>query len=397
MAKGRCGAYLGSVLLSFFVLLGMYFPIFTTPNLTAVASEHKSMVLHFIDVGQGDSTFIELPDGRNVLIDAGTSEYGEDVVKYISALGYNKIDCVVATHADSDHVGGLDEVLFAFEVQYIFRPFTIASDANPADDLLCLGLTEDQIGFNANIEYKEFIEATYKETYNGNNAIVKTISNKSICDVFMGINEPYFMMEILCPFARQDYEGFETHTGRTSGYLVENESLDSNDMSAVISIQTENSRVLLMADADEEVESTLIEKAKENNSLLTRISNVDVLKVAHHGSKNSTSADFLNIVKPKHAVISAGAGNSYNHPNEEVLDRLNHVSSSVYRTDVNGNIKIEINSSGELHVNFRSDEEKKSGLIPETVMYIIFAVIIVGIITTAIVYTARQKTKSVTK
>ena len=105
----------------------------------------------------------------------------------------------------------------------------------------------------------------------------------------------------------------------------------------------------------------------------------------------------MNIVKPKHAVISAGAGNSYNHPSEEVLDRLNHVSSSVYRTDVNGNIKIEINSAGELHVNLRSDEDKKSGLIPETVMYIIFAVIIVGIIATAIVYTARQKTKSVTK
>ncbi len=397
MAKGRHRAYLTIALSVCLIFIIAFCPVVAGFYLPAIASESKDMVLHFINVGQGDATFIELPDGKTVLIDAGTSEFGESVVEYISSLGYTKLDCVIATHADSDHVGGLDDVLTAFEVHYIFRPFVIARNTNPIDDLTTLGLTENQITYDDNVEYKSFIEATYKETYNGGGAIVKTISNKSLCEVFMGTDSPYYAIEILYPYASDEYEAFTTYTGKTSGYIVENESLDSNEMSAVITIQTESNKILLMADADESIENSIVEKAGGNSTLMTKISNVDILKVAHHGSKYSTSTSFLEVAKPRHSIISVGEGNSYGHPNEETIERINAVGSNIYRTDKDGNIVIKINSLGEIVVNKEVDNGETPKLIPESVMYIIFVVIIMAIITIAIIYTAKKKNKSSVK
>ena len=93
--------------------------IFKGSDKAAVAVE---TTVHFIDVGQGDSEFIELPNGETLLIDAGTNETGADVVNYIESLGYSSIDYVVGTHPHEDHIGGLDDVIRTFDVESVYMP-----------------------------------------------------------------------------------------------------------------------------------------------------------------------------------------------------------------------------------------------------------------------------------
>ncbi len=397
MDKRRYRTYLVGLLSAILVCLLGFIPSasmcnFVNANTTKSSDE---IAIHFIDVGQGDSTFVELPNGRTILIDGGESEYGEKVAEYVSDLGYKKIDCVIATHSDSDHVGGLVKVLENFEVKQIFRPFVIASNANPVDDLSTMGLTDSQILFDNNIAYTNFINAVYKESYDGSSSKVSTLSNKSIADVFMATTEPYFMVEVIYPFAENGYDKFVTPSGRTDGYKLEMAE-DSNALSAIIYIASEKNKVLLMSDASEKIENKLLELAGVNNYFSTRLKSVDLLKIAHHGSKNANTKNFLELTKPKFSVISVGAENEYEHPNTEVLDRLSEIQSEIFRTDKDGTIVARFMIDGKIDVTTigRSGSVK---LIPESVLYIFFGLLIVAIIITAIVYTNSNKKKSSSK
>ena len=258
-------------------------------NNFALVSNRNNMLVHFIDVGQGDAVAINLPDGKVVLIDSGPSSNNVDYYNYIKekVIGTKrnkKIDYLILTHSDADHIGGALKILKKFKVNTVFMP-EIASNSE-----------------------------TFLNFYNfeTNNCEIEHLGEE-----FKIVNNSY---EIFF---------FDTMN-----------SLDGNQSSQIIKVKYEDRSFLFMADADKEVEEYLID-------IYSNELDCDVLKVAHHGSKTSTGEDFLKVVSPKYSVISVGV-NNYGHPNEEVLHRLRKVNSEILRTDKLGNIMFVLGSGYEL-------------------------------------------------
>ena len=219
----------------------------------------NSMSVSFIDVGQGDSTFIELPDGKTMLIDAGLKAESEAVTEYIRVKGYTTIDYVIATHPDSDHIGGIADVLNTFEVgAFYISPYY--GTTNTFDTML---ETAEDKGLDAR---------TLKEG--------DTFTDSDLYEII-----------VVAP--------------------VGNTYKDSNNASIVLRLDYKDSSFLFMGDAEAESE--------EQISLDI---DCDVLKVGHHGSTSSTTIDFLNKVTPKISVISCGLDNKYGHPHKETLEKL---------------------------------------------------------------------------
>lgn len=214
---------------------------------------------HFIDVGQGDSEFIELPDGKTLLIDGGPTDAGEKVLSYIKDLGYSRIDYVVATHPHEDHIGGLTTVISSLEVGELWAP-----DAS----------TNTETFEN----FLDAIESRGIETHGAS-------AGKSIGE------SDLYSIQILGPQGGASYD-------------------DLNDASAIVLLTYGQNRFLFTGDAS----SSLISQACNTH--------VDVLKVGHHGSRTSTNAALATSLSPTYAVISYGIGNSYGHPTQEALDAL---------------------------------------------------------------------------
>ncbi len=243
---------------------------------TAVPSD-TGMRVSYIDVGQGDSEFIELPNGETLLIDAGTNETGKNVVSYIQSLGYTSIDYVVGTHPHEDHIGGLDDVINTFDIGSVYMPKAVANTKTFEDVLDAI----DSKGL----------------TINTAKAGVTIIDSDGLS------------VKMLAPVS-------ETYD-------------NTNNYSAVIRIIYGDTSFLFTGDAEE-----LAEK-----EITTDVS-ADVLKAGHHGSSTSSSEDFLDRVSPSIAVISCGKDNSYGHPHRETIAKFNERGINYYRTDELGTIVI---------------------------------------------------------
>lgn len=233
------------------------------------------ITVHYLDVGQADSIFVELEDNKTMLIDAGELEDSDYIIDYINNLGYNKINFLVATHPHADHIGGMQKVVKNFEVDNVYMPKAL----------------------------------TNTKTYEN---LLKEIDNKNlkIKTAKAGVNivdDDNLDIDIIAPNSNT-YE-------------------DLNNYSACIKLTYQNITYLFMGDAE----------SLSENEIKTDIK-ADVLKVGHHGSDTSSSISFLNKVNPSYAIISVGEDNSYNHPKKEVLDRLKKVGANIYRTDLNGTI-----------------------------------------------------------
>ncbi len=237
-----------------------------------------------IDVGQGDSIFLALPDGKTLLVDAGglpfwthsQMEIGEDVVSpYLWSRGISHIDAVALTHAHADHMGGLPAVIANFRPHELWLPMTIRREEIP-------GLLKASYQFGVKVIYWKAGEAFS----------------------FGGAG-----FRVLAPVPA----------------AISNDKR-RNDESLVLKVSYGNTSALLEADAERPTERVL---ATEDPA-------ADVLKVAHHGSASSTNDYLLQAVHPKFAVISVGARNVYHHPRAEVLSRLQHLGVRTYRTDLDG-------------------------------------------------------------
>lgn len=239
------------------------------------------LAVHFIDVGQGDSEFIQFPDGQTMLIDAGESDAGETVVSYLQLLGVSSIDFVVATHPHSDHIGGLPAVFDAFEIEKVYMPDAVSSSYT-FETLL------------------DKIEAEGCETAEAKAGVTAVSDNEN--DLTAYFTAP-----------------------------VSDEYDDLNNYSAVLRLEYKEKSFLFTGDAE-----TLVEKEMLSNG----IDKADVLKVGHHGSKTSSSAEFLKQVSPQYAVFEVGQDNSYGHPHSEVLERYEKFGVEILRTDLMGTIII---------------------------------------------------------
>lgn len=236
--------------------------------------------VHFIDVGQGDSIFAELPNGETLLIDGGPKE--NTVADYISSLGYNHINYVTATHPDADHITGLPRVLETMVVDIFYMPEKEHTT---------------QI-------FEKMLNAV---AANGCNAVYAHAGGKII-------DSDILKMNFIAPI---------------------NPSNDNNKMSAVIKLVYKNSSFLFTGDADFDEEYDILNSGYDVHA--------DVLKIGHHGSASSTSELFLQNVNPTYAVISAGKNNRYNHPTEQVLSLLSSYNINVFRTDTQGTVIFESN------------------------------------------------------
>lgn len=252
-------------------IISIYFSPYFTSSLSTTIN----------DVGEGDSIFIRLPFNKgNILIDTGYSEYkmSNEIIPYIKSMGTKKIDYLIITHGDSDHIGASSYLINNFHVNNVI--------------------------FNCGSYSALEIE------------LIKLLDKKNInhysCINSFSIDKHRF-------------------------YLLNTRNYDNeNDNSSVIYFKYNGYSLLLMGDAEINKEMDILDKYY--------IRDVDFLKVGHHGSSTSSSKEFITTINPRYSLISVGKNNSYGHPNKNILDNLSN--STIYRTDINGSIKVIINRTG---------------------------------------------------
>ena len=241
----------------------------------SVVIDPNKLNILFFDVGQADSQLI-LYKGKSMLIDAGNSNDGEEIVNGLKALGITNLDYVIGTHVHEDHVGGMSFIIDSFEIGDFYLPYNETSTTSYYKKLLT-SLTEKEESINeANIGDKFYLEDL----------------------------------------------GFEIMSVDNS------EPENTNASSIVLEMTYGQMKYLFMADAEKENED-----GRSWND-------VDVLKVGHHGSNTSSTEKFLNQVSPEISIISVGEGNSYELPKEKILNRLEKIGTTIYRTDNDGTIQI---------------------------------------------------------
>jgi competence protein ComEC len=245
-----------------------------SPKLTDVKGNLK---VHFIDVGQGASQLVISPNGKVILIDAGNNDKEKLVVAYLKKEKIKKIDILIGTHPDADHIGGLDAVIDNFDIGKIYMPKVQSN-------------TET---------FKDVLAAIKKKGLK-----VTTAKSGLLLEWETGVK-----VEMIAPVGAYD---------------------NTNDMSAVVHLTYGNSSFLFTGDAETKSEADML-KSKVNLKS-------DVLMIGHHGSKSSTSDKFLDAINPKYAVIQVGKDNKYGHPTVEVLKKLNEKGIKIYRNDQQGNI-----------------------------------------------------------
>ncbi len=235
----------------------------------------STLEVHYIDVGQGDATLITC-NGHAMLIDAGNNDKGTAVQSYLMHQNVAALDYVIATHPDADHIGGLDVVITKFDCGTIF-------------------MTDDK---KDTATYRDVIDAM---DYRGYTKTTPVVGN--------------------------------TYTLGNATFTIVGPTklgVDSNGNSIAILLQHGNNRFYFEGDAEEQEEADILSTGIDISA--------DVYKTGHHGSKTSTSDALLAAVHPQYAVISAGAGNKYGHPNAETLNKLRAGGVSVFRTDEQGTI-----------------------------------------------------------
>lgn len=218
-----------------------------------------------------------MPDGTDILIDAGKSNYGNTVVNYLNSQEKGMdLDYLISTHPDADHVGGMQEVFKQLNVKNFYYPADAPHNTQTWKNVLSL----------ANTEGCKILDSKPGTVISGGGATLKFIH------------------------PTKDYS-------------------DNNEDSVVGLLDYNNTEVLLTGDAEAITEQDMVSQ--------NLVPDVDVLKVGHHGSNTSTTQEFLNKAKPEHAVISVGE-NSYGHPTQNILNRLFGMGSKVWRTDKNGHV-----------------------------------------------------------
>lgn len=282
------------LLLSFFAYLYISYGDNSHNPINLSKDELKGIKITYFDVGQADSILIQT-NNENMLIDAGNNSDGSNLVAYLKNEEINNFKYVVGTHAHEDHVGGMDDIIYNFNIEHFYMPDVI-STTKTFEDILD-ALENKQVRFETpNID----------DTFNLGEATIKVI-----------------------------------YVGKDSNNL--------NNTSIVLKLKYKNAEFLFMGDLEKDIEKQLLDKDIK----------ADILKVGHHGSNTSSSKEFIEKVKPSISIISVGNNNKYNHPNKSTLDILNKNNSRVLRTDELGTIIVTSDGFKVNYYNIRTDIDGK--------------------------------------
>lgn len=241
----------------------------------ARAANPDMMEVHYMDVGQGDATLITC-GGHAMLIDAGDDTKGTAIQNYLQKRKIKELDYLILTHPDADHIGGAPVIITKFNIDKVF------------------------------VSNYEKDTKTYQK-------LIQALDDKRLKYTTPAVGSEYALgtatITILAPNGKYD---------------------DPNEASIACVIQNGDNRFLFTGDAGEEAEKDMIDSGEKLAA--------DVYKAGHHGSKYSSSSEFMKAVKPSYAVISCGEGNEYGHPHAEVLNKFRADGIEVYRTDESGTI-----------------------------------------------------------
>ncbi len=250
-------------------------------NRPKVTVEQDEIAVHFIDVGQGDCALIKTSD-KNVLIDCGEKTEAASVIAYLRDFGVTQLDYVITSHQHSDHMGGMAQILRAFEVGEFIMP-EVPDELIPTTDYY--------------------------------SRLLGVIQQKNISAVYSNVGRQI----PLC-------EGTVLHLLGPVGYGYE----DLNSYSIVAKLVSGNVSFLFTGDMEYDAELEMVYSWSDISA--------DVLKVAHHGSDSSSTFEFLARVRPQYAVISVGEDNSYGHPENEVVERLDLFTDKILTTMEYGDV-----------------------------------------------------------
>ncbi len=284
----------------------------------------KYVHLVFCDVGQGDATLITA-GFTQILIDGGRGGEVMSCLEEHLPFWDRRIELLVATHADADHIGGLDDVLAEYEVSQIMTT-EFAKD------------TDTFLDFKKEVEEELRLGAVLKKPILGQQISFsqeasrsKWIKKGQLPEITFSVISPQVETLELALQNQQNPEDTLSDSSQVLGVSLD-DSFDYNDLSIAALLEVGEVKVLLMGDLEQNGELALI-----NSNLLDR---VDILKVGHHGAKTSSSLEFISQVRPETSLVSVGGNNSYGHPSPEVIDRLMQFDSNVLRTDELGTIEI---------------------------------------------------------
>lgn len=267
--------------------------------------KQSNLKIYFVDVGQGDSTCIVTPKNKIILIDGGGNSKDENydigkqtLLPYLLDKKINKIDYCIVSHFDSDHCGGLMYILKNLKVKNII-----------------IGKQYEEYE-----NYKEFIKIAKDKKIN-----IRVVEAGEKITI-----EKNLYIDILWPINREK--------------MVIQNAINNNSL--VFKLRYINFSMLFTGDIEEIAEKEILDKYKENTEFLKST----ILKVAHHGSKTSSTKEFINIVKPKYAVIGVGKDNKFRHPSNVTIENLKTINTEIYRTDEMGEISINVNIKGNINI-----------------------------------------------
>lgn len=299
------------------------------------------LVVHYIDIGQGDCIYVAFPDGTDMLIDCGSqggsSKYQTSAISDLKALNPDgKIDRVMATHSDTDHISYLDEVLLEFQVCNVYMP-NIRS--NNLDKSVKIGGRDVKVGDLDASKLKKFTDKDTIDTEKYTEFFIAALSEPN-CNITLNIGKYEIRgQDYTFTFYCLSQEEWDSRSLKTkAGYP---DATQINAVSPIGILEYAGRRLVFTGDSNESNEKYYCETYPYVDC--------DVLKVAHHGSRTSSSKDFLKHVKCEYAVISVGDGNSYGHPEQETLDRLKTYGiQKIHRTDKCGNVVLTVSHTGEM-------------------------------------------------
>lgn len=241
------------------------------------------LVMHFIDVGQGDCTFIAA-NGKTMLVDCGESEAAETVIDYLSQLGVRHLDHIIATHPHSDHMGGMSTIIDSFDVGEVIIPH-IPDDQTPTTHF-----------------YEKFLDSC---------AAAKVKISETTVGTEFQLGDAH--IEFIAPDGKH-YD-------------------DLNNYSLSFVLTHGDNTFLLTGDAETESEAAMLKSGS--------LGKIDLYKAGHHGSAYSSTKELLEVIRPDIAVISCGSENPYGHPADSTVKRIRKYTKYIFRTDLNGSIIIE--------------------------------------------------------